>query len=215
MGKNAKGVAVIGGADGPTSVFIAGKQGKPKLFQRIKNYFYKKKRARIERKITANPHSMEEVIAYIKSRYDIREVGHDEYSYLEERNSLKESLIIRHKPELLGDYMEIKCPEEVTRESMQAFFERVKMRSQKAVDISEDVFPLDFHIYEIRYAFGQVRISVEKNWSELGISYSGDKKRMKELKEIANDIYLYYGVSQNDIDNRTSRYSVLVTMLSS
>lgn len=215
MGKNAKSVAIIGGADGPTSVFIAGKQGKPKLSQRIKNYFYKKKRAKAERKIIANPHSIEEVIAYIKSKYDIREVMQDEYSYLEERNSLKESLIIKYKPELLGDYMEIKRPEEVTGESMRVFFEQVKMRSQKAMEIADDVFPMDFHIYEIIYDFGRVRIEVEENWNELGISYSGDTKSMKKLKAIANDIYLYYGVSQNDIDNRTSRYSVLVTMLSS
>ena len=41
MGKSIGGVSIIGGADGPTSIFIAGKGGKVKLITRIQNYFRK------------------------------------------------------------------------------------------------------------------------------------------------------------------------------
>lgn len=215
MGSNAKSVSIIGGADGPTSVFIAGRQSKPKLSQRIKNHFYKKKRLKTEKKIVANPHTIDEVIRYITDKYSAVEVSAEEYSYIEERKGLKESLIIRNKPELLGDLMEIKRPKEMTKDTMKMFFEEIQKRSQRAEQIPDEEFPMDFHIYEIKYAFGQVRISIEKNWNEFGISSSGDKKNMKKLKAIAKDIYLYYGVTGEDIDNRTSRYSVLVTMLSS
>lgn len=215
MGNNAGSVSIIGGADGPTSVFIAGKQRKLKLTQRIKNYFYKKRRARIEKKIIANPHTVDEVICYIVDKYRAIEVSFDEYSYIEEKRGLKESLIIRHKPELLGDLIEISRPAEMTADAMKIFFEELQRRTQKAEQIPDEEFPLDFHIYEIKCDLGQMRISIEKNWNDFGISYSGDKKIMKELKKIANDIYLYYGVEQEDIDNRTPRYSVLVTMLSS
>ena len=35
------------------------------------------------------------------------------------------------------------------------------------------------------------------------------------FKKIARDLYCYYGVSEEDIKNRTKRYSSLVTELSS
>lgn len=41
MGKGAGNVSIIGGADGPTSIFIAGKGSKVKLSTRIQNYFRK------------------------------------------------------------------------------------------------------------------------------------------------------------------------------
>lgn len=41
MGKSAGGVSIIGGAYGPTSIFIAGKGGMMKLTTRIRNYFDK------------------------------------------------------------------------------------------------------------------------------------------------------------------------------
>ena len=44
MGKGAGSVSVIGGADGSTSIFIAGKDGKVKFTTRIKNYSRELKR---------------------------------------------------------------------------------------------------------------------------------------------------------------------------
>lgn len=44
MGKNVMAATVISGADGPTSVFIAGKDGKRKLSHRIKSAMYEWKR---------------------------------------------------------------------------------------------------------------------------------------------------------------------------
>lgn len=38
---------------------------------------------------------------------------------------------------------------------------------------------------------------------------------MRKLKAIVNDIYLYYGVTKEDIEKKTLRFSVLVTHLSS
>lgn len=215
MGNNAKSVSIIGGIDGPTSIFIAGQQVKPKLSQKIKQCIYKKKRARIEKKIVANPHTLDEMISYIADRYSIVEISQNTYSYTEEYNSLKESLIIRYQPKLLGDLMDIKRPKDITRESMQVFMEEAKRRTQKVAEISDEIFPLDFHIYEIKSDNGCVHIAIEKNWEELGISYSGSKKEMRKLKAIVNDIYLYYGVTKEDIEKKTLRFSVLVTHLSS
>ena len=107
MGKSAGNVSVIGGADGPTSIFIAGKGGKVKITTGIRNYFGKAKMNRIKKRITANPHTLEEVVGLLKREYGAVEVSHQSHNYLEQRRTLKVSLIMRHRPDLLGELMEL------------------------------------------------------------------------------------------------------------
>ena len=47
-----------------------------------------------------------------------------------------------------------------------------------------------------------------------GVSYSGNKRVMKQLKKIAQDLYLYYGVTEEDIKNKSERYSSMLAILS-
>ena len=55
-----------------------------------------------------------------------------------------------------------------------------------------------------------------KNISEMLTSLIEEYRFNKILfKKIARDLYCYYGVSEEDIKNRTKRYSSLVTELSS
>ena len=103
MGKGEGGVSIIGGADGPTSIFIAGKGGKVKLTTRIQNYFRKLKRNRVKKRITANPHTLEEVVELMKREYGAEEVSQQSHNYLEQRKCLKASLVMRHRPDLLGE----------------------------------------------------------------------------------------------------------------
>ena len=42
MGKSALSVSIIGGADGPTSIFIAGKSGKINILECLKRYCYRR-----------------------------------------------------------------------------------------------------------------------------------------------------------------------------
>ena len=56
--KSKNGVSIIGGADGPTSIFIAGHSEKQPLKVRIKNSIYRYKRKKVEKTIVANPHSL-------------------------------------------------------------------------------------------------------------------------------------------------------------
>jgi len=100
MGKGAGSVSMIGGADGPTSIFIAGKGGKVKLTTRIQNDFRKRKRNRIKKRITANPHTLEEVVELLKQEYGAVEVSQQSFNYQEQRKCIKTSLIMRHRPVL-------------------------------------------------------------------------------------------------------------------
>ena len=51
--KSKNGVSIIGGADGPTSIFIAGPSEKQPLKVRIKNSIYRYKRIKVEKTIVA------------------------------------------------------------------------------------------------------------------------------------------------------------------
>jgi hypothetical protein len=62
-------VSIIGGADGPTSVFIAGKSGKKPLKARVKRFFYTHKRKWVEKRIVPGAHTLQEVVAYAKEKY--------------------------------------------------------------------------------------------------------------------------------------------------
>lgn len=218
--KGARGVSVIGGADGPTSIFIAGKSNKVSLKERIKRFFYKKKRRRVEKTITANPHTLEEVIRYLQNTYGAVEVSKESHAYLEEYRCLKESLILRHKPELLGHMAESKHPTETEfpmdydEESLKEFWKQMELRSKKAQSIPDEQFPMDFHLYRIKVPdAGEMFFSIETIWKIFGGSYSGSKKGMKQLHRISRDIYLYYGVTEEDIRDKSDRYSILVTEL--
>jgi len=185
--KNNENVTIIGGADGPTSVFIAGKTGKRSLRDRAGSFLYQKKRERMEKKIVPGAHSLKEVAEYIKETYNATEVSQTTHKYKEQKKSLKEGLIIQHRPDLLGDMAEITPPKEM---------------------------PMDYHVYDIRLGKGRMDVNIDFKWDFLNYSYSGNKKEMKQLAEIAKDIQLYYGVTEDDIRNQTSRYKDLVGMLS-
>lgn len=224
--KGACSVSVIGGADGPTSFFIAGKSGKRPLKERIQRFFYRKKRRRIEKTIAATSHTLEEVIQYLQDTYGAVEESKESHAYVEEYQCLKTSLIIQHKPELLGDMAQLEHPKETEfptetefpldydEESLKEFWKQIELRNNKAQRIPEQLFPMDFHIYRIKVPdAGEMHFSVETVWEIFGGSYSGSKKGMKELHRIARDIYLYYGVTEEDIRDKSDRYSMLVTEL--
>ncbi len=216
MGKGAGNVSIIGGADGPTSIFIAGKGGKVKLTTRIQNYFRKIKRSRIKRRITVNPHTLEEVVDLLKREYGAVEVSQKSHNYQEQRKNLKASLIMRHCPDLLGELMDLELPEGEDMESLKAFWEQTQERERRATEIADDIFPIDFHIYEIRWPEnGWMQVGVETVWQMLDGSCSGDKKTMKQLKKLFKKIYLYYGVTAEDIKNETERYKSLLGVLCS
>ncbi len=106
MKKSAKAVSIIGGADGPTNIFIAGSHKEKNIFRRIKSAYinrkYKRKRALAAKSIFPNPHTIEEVILYIKQQYSAFEADDSYYCYQKRKRDMKMALIQREKPELLG-----------------------------------------------------------------------------------------------------------------
>ena len=207
-------VSIIGGADGPTSVFIAGRSGKKPLKVRIRNCIYKYKQGRAEKKIVPGAHSLEEVVAYAKDNYDVMEMDGSRKQYVEQRKNLKENLVIRYKPELSGDMKELSKPDIYNKETLRKFFDQIQERSEMIAEIPDSEIRMDFHIYEIKIGDNYLEMEIDYNWNIFTVSYCGEKKAMKQLKKIARDLYIYYGVSEEDIRKRTERYSALLAILS-
>ena len=68
-------------------------------------------------------------------------------------------------------------------------------------------------IYEIREGNNSLRLEIIDVRGVIGISYSADSKTAKQFREISQDVQLYYGVSEEDIQNKTERYRDLVNVL--
>ena len=216
MGKGAGSVSIIGGTDGPTSIFIVGKGDREKLTTRIQNYFRKLKRNRLKKRITVNSHTLEEVVQLLKREYGAVEVSQQSFHYQEQRKCLKASLVMHHRPDLLGELMDLEPPEGEDVETLKAFWEQLQEREKMAAEITDDIFPVDFHIYAIKCPENcMMQIGVETVWQVIDGSFSGDKKTMKQLRKLFKKIYLYYGVTAEDIKNETERYKSLLGVLCS
>lgn len=210
--KSASQIAIIGGADGPVSVFIAGKDSgcKAPLKIRIRNKRAQMRRKRAEKKIQPGAHTKEETIVYAKEHYGFVALDQSCRSYQDERKSVREGIIYKHKPELLGRFQHISAPDVPDESSLQKFYELLKERERILEAVPDEEVPVEFQMYELLSGKGHIRISVEFKWDIFGVSYGGDRKQMKKFKRMAQDLYSYYGVTEEDIKNKTERYETLV-----
>ena len=83
MKKSSSAVSVIGGADGPTSIFFK-KNAKLTLKQKIQRAKNKIKRFYVDKTLSCESHSLDEVIEYIVNRYGFAEVDKDAEEFPEE-----------------------------------------------------------------------------------------------------------------------------------
>lgn len=212
--KNENAVSIIGGADGPTSVFTADGEGKKSLKLRAQNHIHRYKYELAEKKITAGTHTLDELITYAGQKYDLVEVNPDEVQYIEQRKELKESLILQHKPELLGEMKDIAAPDFSSEASVKEFLYKLQARSEMIAEMPDHVIPMDFHLYEIRIDEDSLEMEIDYIWNIFSISCSGNRKTMRQFQKISRDLYLYYGVNEEDIREKTQRYRALAAALS-
>ena len=65
----------------------------------------------MEKTIVANTHTLAEVVQYAKNNYELTETPPTEREYIEQKESLKEGLILQYKPEVLGSMKDIPKPD--------------------------------------------------------------------------------------------------------
>lgn len=206
--------SIIGGADGPTSFFIVGKEKRKKtLKQRFQEKRYRIRKQRISKSIKADAHTMNQVADYMKGKLGYTEINTDSSEYKSEYDQMRASFLMQYHPELLGDFSELPQLENHSEEGVKAFLERLEQKQKAATAIPKDLFDIDLHIYEKKEEHLKSRIALERNYEYIGGSASGSKRGMKKYKAVIRSIYLYYGVTQEDIDEHTKRFEDLVGML--
>ncbi len=214
--KKAENITIIGHADGPTSVLLAGKEhvSKRNFKQKWQKYIYDRKKKRIERHIRADGHSMEEVAEYLKDIIGCKELDQATEAYQEEYREMRASYIMQYAPELLGEYAKYPQLESQDAEGFQKFQEAMELRRQKAEKVPKEVFDIDLCILEREEDDLTVRVSLESRHSSyIGMSAGGSKKKMKKFKKWEKALWRYYGVTQEDIDHKTTRYNEVVREL--
>lgn len=213
--KKAGSVSIIGGADGPTSIFLIGKKGsKRTVKQKIQKELFTLRKRHIAKSLKANPHTMEQVIEYAENKWGYTAVSKESEEYKMGYKQLRAAFILQYNPELLGkfkDYPELKGRD---KDSVNDFMMLINQRQKAAEDIPTELFDIDLCIMEANEPEIRSKLILEKNYGYIGASTSGgSEKAMKKYRGVFRDIYQYYGVTQTDIDNQTKRYDELLRIL--
>lgn len=212
--KSAQSVSIIGGSDGPTSIFLAGDRNrKPSLRQRIKRACYRARKKRIAASITAGAHSLDEVCTYMKDELGFKELDSSDRCYQREYHETRASFILQYQPKLLGALAKVPQLAAHDAESLKLYMEELEQRQAAAGRVPVGQFDIDLHIFEKEDDGNYMRISIEKKYAYIGGSSSGSKRAIRKFEKIGCAIYRFYGVTQEDIDGHTQRYKDLVNTL--
>ena len=213
MKKTADNISIIGKSDGPTSVFIAGKGEKKTLRQKIEKTMYDFRRTRVIKSLRADPHTVDEVADYLVRELGYIEVSPEDEEYQTEYSDLRASFLMQYRPELLGDLTEPQRPQQWDEKSAIEFMEQIKQRTEAARAVPKTEFDIDFHLYRKTGRDFQMSISIEKIYESFSGSASGSTRAMRRYGADFRKVYRYYGVSQEDIRQRTKRFDEVVRQL--
>lgn len=199
MKKSASAVSVIGGADGPTSIFFK-KNAKLTLKQKIQRAKNKIKRFYVDKTLSCESHSLDEVIEYIVNRYRFAVVDKDAEEFPEEYQQMRASFIIQYAPELLGE--STACPKlkSESPKDVEAYIRQSEERMQRAMEIPSTEFDIDFH--KFKKAFDDINdtmyIVIEKNMHILAVGLVEIKRWLKTFR-VSIKMYTDITVSQKRI----------------
>lgn len=209
-----KEITRIEGSDGPTAVFVAGRNnGKISLKHRIQRFINKSRRAYIGKNIKADAHTLNQVCEYIVSVLGYKEMDSNLLEYQEEYNELRASYILQYKPELLGELANIPDLTEHTEESIKEYLNLMKSRQEMAKSIPVELFDIDFHKFIKEDGDNEAHFIIEKTRDYIGGGASGNNNTVRKHNREFKQVYKYYGVSQEDIDNKTERFEEVVRTL--
>ena len=207
-------MSVIGKSDGPTAVTVIKRNSKLTWKQKLEKCKYKIKRAYVEHTIKAKGHSLDEVIDYIINKHGFVEIDNDEVRF--ERDEMRASFIMQYAPELLGEYATMPRLKSESKEDIEEHIKQFQVRQQRAMEVPISEFDIDFHKFQISHEDinDNMYIIIEKRFSHIGGGVSGDKKVMRRFHRIFKDVHRYYGVTAEDIKNKSKRYEQVIRALS-
>ena len=207
MSENTSTEKKIGKPDGPTAYFvIGGKNHKPTLKQRLQKWRFGKKKVRVAKKVKANPHTLDEVCEYIKTTLGFEELSQESKVYQHEYKELRAGFLMQHAPELLGEHRERPQLRGQSEEEIREFMDAVKAQKQVALQVPIEDFDIEFRMLKKKLGDGEQHILIEKRYAYIGGGASGNTKMVKQFKKVFRAVHRYYGVTKEDIENKTRRY---------
>lgn len=204
----------IGKPDGPTAYFIlGGKNQKPTLKQRYQKWRFDMRKSRAAKRVKANPHTLDEVCEYIKSKHGFVELPAESEAYQREYREMRAGFLMQYAPELLGEQRNRLELQGHSEEEIKQFMEAVEARKQLALKVPKEDFDIEFRLFRKQIGDGEMHVPIEKRYAYLGGGASGSTKTVREFHKVYKDIYRYYGVTQEDIDSKSKRYEELLRRL--
>lgn len=199
--------------DGPTAYFIIDRNQKLTWKQRFQKWWFGKKKAWAAKGVKANPHTLDEVCEYIKIKHGFTEVAQDEVEFLEEYREMRAGLLMRYAPELLGELKEMPQLEGRSEEDIKKYMAGFEIRKKAAFQVPKEEFDIDLRKFKKRMGDNEFHITVEKRYLSISGGAGGSKMTLRKYDKIYKDIYRYYGVTKEDIANKTKRYEELLRTL--
>ena len=204
-------ISIVGSSDGPTSVFIADDKHKINIKQKIQKKYFEFRKKWYALWIKPNPHTMREVADYIREKYDFVELTKKSPKYQRLYKELRSSFIMQYEPQLLGEYTVLQELKSQNEEDIKAFLDTMRVRQEKACEVPEELFSVDYYDFDKQVKDLHMEIQLESRFEYIGGSTSG--KKTSKFRKIYRDVYKYYGVSEYDINNHTKRYENLLRTL--
>lgn len=204
-------VTIIGGSDGPTSVFIASGSHKPNMKQKLQRKMFEYRKKWFSIWIKPNPHTIKEVADYIRDKYDFMELTKESPKYQRLYKELRSSFVMQYEPQLLGEYAALPELKSQNEEDVKEFLATMRLRQEKANEVPEELFSLNCYFFEKQEKDIHMEIQLESRFEYIGGSTSS--KKISKFHKIYKDVYKYYGVSEDDIVNNTKRYQNLLRTL--
>ena len=161
---------------------------------------------------TISTHYKSRITSSIQKQYGFREVVGEQAGVLYEYEEMRASFMMTHAPELLGEYAKYPELKGHSEEEIREFMEQIEARKEMAKKVPKEKFDIDFHKFEKKMGDNEMHIIIEKKYEHISGGASG-KKTIKKFHKIFKDIYRYYGVTQEDIDQKTKRYETLIRRL--
>lgn len=213
MGKHASAISVIGGADGPTSVFLLKRNQKLTLKQKLHKFKYNLKRAHVEKTLKPGGHTLDEVMTYLVKVHGFAEFDKEEIKG--EYEEMRASFLLQHAPELLGEYATLPPLKSESQEDLLEYMWQAQERVQRAKEIPATEFDIDFHKFQISFddSNDNIHFVIEKRFGYIGGGASGSKKILKRFQQLDKEIHQYYGVTEEDIRTKSQRYKDVVRAL--
>ena len=137
----------VNGPDGPTSVLIFDRNKKLSFRQKFQKFKVQTKRKFFEKRIKAEPHSIDEVCEFLTSVLKFTELPKTDERYIEEYKETRSSFIMQHKPELLGDFAKMPDLKERTEEAYLKYMEEFNLRKKVAEAVPVELFDIDLHMF--------------------------------------------------------------------